>query len=59
MEPETPYERLGTVPNVVFPNGTVVMDGKVHIYYGGADTVCAVATVGLDELLEYVLQFRK
>ena len=59
MEPEEPYEKHGTVPNVVFPNGTAVIGGKLHIYYGGADTVCAVATVPLADLLDYVRQFRR
>ena len=58
MEPEKDYEKNGTVPNVVFPNGAVVIDGLLHIYYGGADTVCAVATVPLAKLLDYVLSFR-
>ena len=57
MEPEKDYEKQGTVPNVVFPNGAVVIDGILHIYYGGADTVCAVATVPLAELLDHVLSF--
>ena len=59
MEPEEDYEKYGMVPNVVFPNGAVVIDGVVHIYYGGADTVCAVATVVLADLLAYVLRFSR
>ncbi|OLS24728.1 MAG: Beta-1,4-mannooligosaccharide phosphorylase [Candidatus Heimdallarchaeota archaeon LC_3] len=46
LEPE-----IGDVPNVVFPEGAVAMDGKLFVYYGGADKVCCVATVPLDELL--------
>jgi predicted GH43/DUF377 family glycosyl hydrolase len=57
LEPEECYEKWGTVFNVVFPCGMVDMNGTLFIYYGGADTVCNVATVGLNELLDFVLQF--
>lgn len=59
FEPEEEWEKKGTVNNVVFPNGNVVIGDDVFIYYGGADTVCAVATVPLEDLLAYVLQYRK
>jgi predicted GH43/DUF377 family glycosyl hydrolase len=58
MEPETEFEKYGTINNVVFPTGNVVLDDELFIYYGGADTVCCVATVSVKHLLEYVLQFR-
>lgn len=54
LEPEEPWELEGTVPNVVFPNAAVVMGDDVFVYYGGADTVVAVATAPLAELLETV-----
>ena len=47
LEPEFDYEKIGQVPNVVFPCGTVLRDGVVYIYYGGADSVVAGATVKL------------
>lgn len=47
FEPEEQYEKEGVVPNVVFPCGMVVRDGKLFIYYGGADKVCGVATMDL------------
>lgn len=52
LEPEEPYERTGDHPAAVFPEGAVVLDGQLFVYYGGADRVCAVATVALDELLD-------
>ncbi len=52
FEPETIYEKVGDVPNVVFSNGAVVIDDKLFIYYGGADKVIGVATIKLSELLE-------
>lgn len=56
MEPETYYEKFGyQIPNVVFPTGNVVKDGLLYIYYGVTDTAIALATVPLDELVEYIL----
>lgn len=52
LEPETEFEKLGVVPNVVFPNGAVVHQGELFVYYGGADRVCCVASVALDDFLD-------
>ncbi|TFG08717.1 glycosidase [Candidatus Thorarchaeota archaeon] len=51
LEPSEKYERYGKVPNVVFSCGSVLMDGKLLIYYGGADTVVCGAEYDLGELL--------
>lgn len=56
LEPETDYERVGLVPNVVFPCGNVVIGDTLFVYYGGADKVCCVATCNLNELVDYVLK---
>lgn len=52
LEPIEPYEKNGQVGNVVFPCGTVVRDGTLFIYYGGADSVVAVATMKFKTLLQ-------
>ncbi len=52
LEPEFDYEKIGQVPNVVFPCGTVLRDGIVYIYYGGADSVVGGATVKIDDLIK-------
>ena len=53
LEPELYYERTGLViPDVIFPSGTVIVDGIVKIYYGCCDTSIALAEVNLNELLE-------
>jgi predicted GH43/DUF377 family glycosyl hydrolase len=54
--PETPYERTGDVPNVVFPCGyTVGPDGDtLNVYYGAADTVIALAQGSIRELLAWL-----
>jgi beta-1,2-mannobiose phosphorylase / 1,2-beta-oligomannan phosphorylase len=50
LDTETPYERYGIVPNVVFSCGQVVIDGQLVVYYGAADTVIGVASIPLAEL---------
>jgi predicted GH43/DUF377 family glycosyl hydrolase len=60
MVPETIYEQYGIVPNIVFPSGaTLEKNGRVDIYYGGADTVCAKASLNLDNLLSAMLPERR
>ena len=55
LQPEEPYERVGDVNNVVFPTGACVIDGRLHVYYGGADKVCCLAVVELNAFLEHIL----
>jgi len=55
LVPEEPYELEGDMPRVVFPEGAVVIDGRLLVFYGGADKVCCVAEAELDELIEYLL----
>jgi predicted GH43/DUF377 family glycosyl hydrolase len=50
--PATEYERIGDVPNVVFPCGLVEEPGKrIRMYYGCADTCIAVAEAGIEEIV--------
>ena len=37
LEPETVDERVGTVPNVVFPTAVATIDGRDFVFYGMAD----------------------
>jgi predicted GH43/DUF377 family glycosyl hydrolase len=57
LTPEAPYERVGDVPNVVFPCGLIhdARSGEVRLYYGAADTSICVATAQLSDLLAAVL----
>lgn len=51
-DPQFDYEIDGFRGSVIFPGGMVLEDdGEVKIYYGAADTVEALATAQLDELL--------
>ncbi len=54
LEPKESYEKEGMVPNVVFTCGAVVLKDTLFVYYGGADTVVALATCKLPELLEAI-----
>lgn len=52
LAPQTDYERVGDVGNVVFSNGWILEDnGEIKIYYSGADTNICLATSSVDELL--------
>jgi predicted GH43/DUF377 family glycosyl hydrolase len=52
MVPEEIYERYGAVPDIVFPTGCILQkNGRVDLYYGAADTVCAKASLNLNDLI--------
>jgi beta-1,4-mannooligosaccharide/beta-1,4-mannosyl-N-acetylglucosamine phosphorylase len=55
LQPEEPYERIGDVPNVIFPTSAVYRKecGDVWIYYGAADTCVALANATMSDLLEF------
>lgn len=52
--PQEFYEEYGLVPHIVFPTGATLSEDGVDldIWYGGADTVCAKASVQLADLLD-------
>ena len=51
-EEEFGYEVDGYRGSVIFPCGLVLEDdGEVKIYYGASDTVVALATARLDDLI--------
>jgi predicted GH43/DUF377 family glycosyl hydrolase len=54
--PEAPYEKIGDVGNVAFPCGTTVDDDgdTVRMYYGGADSVIALATGSIKGMLRWL-----
>lgn len=55
LEPETEYECIGDMPNVVFPEGAVVVGDELLVFYGGADKVCSVAKINLEEFINKLL----
>jgi beta-1,4-mannooligosaccharide/beta-1,4-mannosyl-N-acetylglucosamine phosphorylase len=56
LTPEEPYETTGFVPNVAFPCATLQdsATGRIAIFYGAADTYCALAFTQVDELIAYI-----
>lgn len=56
LSPQTNYECVGDVPNVVFPCATLLdrPSGRLAIYYGGADTVTALAFAYIDEIINFI-----
>jgi predicted GH43/DUF377 family glycosyl hydrolase len=52
IAPDMDYENAGHKSGVVYPCGAVTMNGKLHVYYGGADTVVCAASADLDTFLE-------
>jgi predicted GH43/DUF377 family glycosyl hydrolase len=53
-EPTAEWETKGLYNGVCFPCGHAVLNGTYHLYYGGGDVVCGVATAPLAELLNHV-----
>ena len=49
--PQESYERSGNVPDIVFPEGTLIENNKVKVYYGAADTNCALGEANLSEFM--------
>lgn len=58
LAPQAQYERVGDVPNVVFPCAMLcdAGTGRLAIYYGAADTVTALAFARVDELVAFALE---
>ncbi len=51
---EADYELRGLVPNVVYTCGALLRGDEVWMYYGAADTVVALATATVPDLLAFV-----
>ena len=51
FEPVKDYEKIGQVNNVVFSCGSIILEKKLFVYYGGADSVIGVATADISNLL--------
>jgi predicted GH43/DUF377 family glycosyl hydrolase len=56
LTPEEYYERIGLVPNVVFPSGALVKRNRLYIYYGASDTTCCVASASVSLILGLLLK---
>ncbi len=58
MTPEENYEHFGIVPEIVFPSGALLEKNRLDIYYGAADTVCAKASLNVQDLLNAMIPER-
>lgn len=54
--PEEYYEKIGLVPNIIFPSGALLEKGKLNLYYGATDTTCCLAAFDLRLLLDKLLK---
>jgi beta-1,4-mannooligosaccharide/beta-1,4-mannosyl-N-acetylglucosamine phosphorylase len=56
LSPQEYYECVGDVPNVAFPCAALcdAETGRLAIYYGGADTVVALAFAYVDEIIDFL-----
>jgi len=55
LEPELEWERVGMIPNVVFPTAAILRGRELLVYYGAADRVVGLARADLDGLLDHLL----
>jgi predicted GH43/DUF377 family glycosyl hydrolase len=58
LEPVSRFEKVGDVPNVVFPTGTAIFDDELLVYYGGADKAIGMATASMSELLHEINRYK-
>jgi beta-1,2-mannobiose phosphorylase / 1,2-beta-oligomannan phosphorylase len=59
ISPDEPYENEGFKAGVVYPCGAVIMNNKLNIYYGGADSVVCAASAELDLFLDKMKHHRE
>ncbi|GAA4243820.1 glycosidase [Dactylosporangium darangshiense] len=57
LGPDTDYERVGDVPNVVFPSGLVLDEttDELRLYYGAADLTVGMASARFSEVVDYLI----
>ncbi|MDD5073181.1 MAG: glycoside hydrolase family 130 protein [Candidatus Omnitrophica bacterium] len=54
MYPSEIYERVGDVPNVLFPSSAVVEGDRLRLYYGCADTCIGMAEASVSEIVKFI-----
>jgi beta-1,4-mannooligosaccharide/beta-1,4-mannosyl-N-acetylglucosamine phosphorylase len=54
LAPREVYERVGDVPNVVFPASAIVENGNLRLYYGCADTNVGMAEAKVQDIVDFV-----
>lgn len=56
LVPEEYYEKIGLVPEIVFPSGALIKGDWIYLYYGAADTTCCLVLIKLSTLLKEILK---
>ncbi len=56
LEPVAHYENNGHKAGVAYPCGAAMLDGRLFVYYGGADSVVCAAMTETDRLLAALLK---
>jgi beta-1,2-mannobiose phosphorylase / 1,2-beta-oligomannan phosphorylase len=59
LEPCEYYEMNGFKPGIVYALGSVVINGELIIYYGGADNYACIAHTNLDSFLKILIKGEK
>jgi beta-1,2-mannobiose phosphorylase / 1,2-beta-oligomannan phosphorylase len=59
IEPDQHYENNGFKRGVVYPCGAVIMNDRLNVYYGGADSVVCGASADLSKFLSNMKQNRE
>jgi len=54
LSPRETYERVGDVPNVVFPSASTLDGDTYRLYYGCADTCIGMAEANLNDLITFI-----
>lgn len=52
MVPQEMYEKVGYIPNIIFPSGALLEGGDLEVYYGACDQRICRAKVSVEHLLE-------
>ena len=56
LEPDEYYENQGFKSGVIYVCGAILMEEKIFIYYGGADSVICAASALLDDVIKQIKQ---
>lgn len=59
LMPDEYYEKIGLVPNVIFPSGAILEGNTIRLYYGAADTTCCLAFINFSILVGKLLKKEK
>ncbi|PIU07649.1 MAG: hypothetical protein COT31_04035 [Candidatus Moranbacteria bacterium CG08_land_8_20_14_0_20_34_16] len=52
LVPEKEYELYGKISGVIFPSGAFLKKNELHLFYGGADSVCCAVKYNLKDLTD-------